>query len=86
MTYRLRITAQDLVLLRNTVAVSIREAGFDVASMAKTSTKVFVLEVMDDMPAGLPQREDWRQKKKATPPILFCYRKSHFKKRRSCDE
>ncbi|MGH8715159.1 MAG: 6-phosphofructokinase [Burkholderiales bacterium] len=28
------------------VATSIREAGFDVASMAKTSTKVFVLEVM----------------------------------------
>lgn len=28
------------------VAVSIREAGFDVASMAATSTKVFVLEVM----------------------------------------
>ena len=28
------------------VAVSIREAGFDVASVAKTSTKVFVMEVM----------------------------------------
>ena len=28
------------------VAVSMREAGMDVASMAKTSTKVFVLEVM----------------------------------------
>jgi len=28
------------------VAVSIREAGFDVASMARTSTRVFVLEVM----------------------------------------
>src|SRR3990172_8447641 len=28
------------------VAVSIREAGFDVASMAKTSTKIFILEVM----------------------------------------
>lgn len=28
------------------IAVSIREAGFDVASMAKTSTKIFVLEVM----------------------------------------
>jgi len=28
------------------VAVSIREAAFDVASMARTSTKVFVLEVM----------------------------------------
>ncbi|HVN42736.1 MAG TPA: 6-phosphofructokinase [Steroidobacteraceae bacterium] len=28
------------------VAVSIREAGFDVASMARTSTKAFVLEVM----------------------------------------
>lgn len=28
------------------VAVSIREAGFDVTSMAKTSTKVFVMEVM----------------------------------------
>jgi ATP-dependent phosphofructokinase / diphosphate-dependent phosphofructokinase len=27
-------------------AVSIREAGFDVASMSKTSTKVFILEVM----------------------------------------
>mgnify|MGYP001258541503 CR=1 FL=1 len=28
------------------VAVSIREAGYDVASMSKTSTKIFVLEVM----------------------------------------
>ena len=28
------------------VSVSIREAGFDVASMARTSTRVFVLEVM----------------------------------------
>src|SRR5438132_12757798 len=28
------------------VAVSTREASFDVASMAKTSTKVFVVEVM----------------------------------------
>ena len=28
------------------VAVSTREAGFDVASMAKTSTKIFVMEVM----------------------------------------
>ena len=28
------------------VAVSIREAGFDVASMARTSTKVFIMEVM----------------------------------------
>lgn len=28
------------------VAVSIREAAFDVASMAKTSTKVFIMEVM----------------------------------------
>lgn len=28
------------------VAISIREAGFDVASMAETSTKVFILEVM----------------------------------------
>lgn len=28
------------------IAVSIREAGFDVASMAATSTKVFVMEVM----------------------------------------
>lgn len=28
------------------VAVAIREAGFDVASMAKTSTKIFVMEVM----------------------------------------
>ena len=28
------------------VAVSIREAGFDVASMAKTSTKIFIMEVM----------------------------------------
>jgi 6-phosphofructokinase len=28
------------------VAISIREAGFDVASMALTSTKVFILEVM----------------------------------------
>jgi len=30
----------------NTSRPSIREAGFDVASMSKTSTKVFVMEVM----------------------------------------
>ena len=44
------------------VATSMREAGFDVESMAKTSTKVFILEVMGrhagwiTAAAGLAQR------------------------------
>jgi hypothetical protein len=38
------------------VATSMLEAGFDVESMAKTSTKVFIMEVM-----GRPRRLDHRR-------------------------
>ena len=38
--------ARVLALLPKYIAISTREASFDVCSMAKTSTKIFVLEVM----------------------------------------
>ena len=44
------------------VAVSIREAGFDVASMAKTSTKVFIMEVMGRHAGWIAARRSRRGK------------------------
>jgi len=54
------------------VAVSIREAGFDVASMAKTSTKVFVLEVMGRHAGWIAAAGGWQRKRPATLPKLSC--------------
>jgi 6-phosphofructokinase 1 len=42
------------------VATSMREAAFDVASMAKTSTKVFVLEVMGRHAGWITAAVGWR--------------------------
>ncbi len=47
------------------VAVSIHEAGLDVASMSESSTKVFVMEVMGAMQAGSPELPDSPQNRKA---------------------
>ena len=51
------------------VAVSIREAGFDVASMAATSTKVFIMEVMG-------RHAGWLAGQRAGRPAAFCSLKS----------
>ena len=65
------------------VATSMREAAFDVASMARTSTKVFVLEVMGrhagwiTAAVGLADDED-------TPiPLVRCSPRSRSTRRRS---
>ena len=46
------------------VAVSIREAAFDVKSMAETSTKVFVMEVMGRHAGGSQRQADLRGRTK----------------------
>ena len=55
------------------VAVSIREAAFDVASMARTSTKVFILEVMGRHAGWIAAAGGLAAKRKGDPPqvILF---------------
>lgn len=68
------------------VAVSIREAGFDVASMAKTSTKVFVMEVMGRHAGWIAAAGGLAAEKAADAPhiILFPevpFRKAAFMKR-----
>jgi hypothetical protein len=54
------------------VAVSMREAGLDVASMAKTSTKIFVLEVMGRHAGGSQPRADWQAREPATRRTCCC--------------
>ena len=72
------------------VAVSIREAGFDVASMAKTSTKVFVMEVMGRHAGWIAAAGGLAAEKEGDAPhiILFPevpFRKTAFMKRvREC--
>ncbi len=55
------------------VATSIREAGFDVASMAKTSTKVFVLEVMGRHAGWITAACGLAAEKQGDPPHLLLF-------------
>lgn len=55
------------------VAVSIREAGFDVASMAKTSTKVFVMEVMGRHAGWIAAAGGLAHEKPADAPHLILF-------------
>lgn len=55
------------------VAVSIREAGFDVASMAKTSTKVFVLEVMGRHAGWITAACGLASEKAGDPPQILLF-------------
>jgi 6-phosphofructokinase 1 len=68
------------------VAVSIREAGFDVASMAKTSTKVFVLEVMGRHAGWIAAAGGLAAEKEGDAPHIILlpevpFRKTAFMKR-----
>jgi 6-phosphofructokinase 1 len=56
------------------VAVSMMEAGLDVESMAKTSTKVFVLEVMGRHAGWIASRPGWSPSRGS--PCSSCFRKS----------
>jgi len=55
------------------VAVSIREAGFDVASMAETSTKVFVLEVMGRHAGWIAAAGGLASEKEGDPPHIILF-------------
>ncbi len=55
------------------VAISIREAGFDVASMAKTSTKVFVMEVMGRHAGWIAAAGGLAHEKAADAPHLILF-------------
>ncbi len=55
------------------VAISMREAGFDVASMAKTSTKVFVLEVMGRHAGWITAACGLAGEQEAEPPHILLF-------------
>ena len=55
------------------IAVSTREAGLDVASMARTSTKVFVLEVMGRHAGWIAAAGGLAGSKRADPPHIILF-------------
>jgi 6-phosphofructokinase 1 len=60
------------------VATSMREAGFDVASMAKTSTKIFVLEVMGRHAGWITAACGLAAEKEGDPPHLMLFPEIDF--------
>ena len=62
------------------VAVSIREAAFDVASMAKTSTKIFVLEVMGRHAGWIAAAGGLAAEKKGDAPHIILFPEIVFDK------
>jgi ATP-dependent phosphofructokinase / diphosphate-dependent phosphofructokinase len=62
------------------VAVSMREASFDVASMAKTSTKVFVLEVMGRHAGWIAAAGGLAADKEGDLPIVILFPEITFDK------
>ncbi|MDF1645435.1 MAG: 6-phosphofructokinase [Legionellaceae bacterium] len=55
------------------VAVSTKEAGFDVASMAETSTKVFILEVMGRHAGWIAAASGLASESASEPPHLILF-------------
>ncbi len=66
------------------VAVSIREAGFDVASMAKTSTKVFVMEVMGRHAGWIAAASGLAAEKDGDAPHLILFPEIAFDEEAFC--
>jgi ATP-dependent phosphofructokinase / diphosphate-dependent phosphofructokinase len=66
------------------VAVSIREAGFDVASMAKTSTKVFVMEVMGRHAGWIAASGGLAAEKAGDAPHIILFPEIPFDEERFC--
>ncbi len=67
------------------VAVSIREAGYDVASMAKTSTKVFVLEVMGRHAGWIAAAGALAAEKEGDAPHIILFPEVDFDQQRFLD-
>jgi 6-phosphofructokinase 1 len=66
------------------VAVSIREAGFDVASMARTSTKVFVMEVMGRHAGWIAAAGGLAAEKAGDAPHIILFPEITFDEDRFC--
>jgi 6-phosphofructokinase 1 len=66
------------------VAVSIREAGFDVASMAKTSTKVFIMEVMGRHAGWIAAAGGLAAEKTGDAPHLILFPEIAFDEEQFC--
>ena len=66
------------------VAVSIREAGYDVASMAKTSTKVFIMEVMGRHAGWIAAAGGLAAEKAGDAPHLILFPEIRFDEERFC--
>jgi ATP-dependent phosphofructokinase / diphosphate-dependent phosphofructokinase len=67
------------------VAVSTREAALDVASMARTSTKVFVLEVMGRHAGWIAAAAGLAGRSAAEPPHLILFPEVPFEQQRFLD-
>jgi len=68
------------------VAVSIMEASLDVASMAKTSTKVFIMEVMGRHAGWIASAGGLAAKKAGDPPQIILFPEKPFEKRKFIDK
>ena len=66
------------------VAVSIREAGYDVASMAKTSTKVFIMEVMGRHAGWIAAAGGLAAEKAGDAPHLILFPELAFDEEKFC--
>ncbi len=64
------------------IAVSTREASFDVASMAKTSTKVFVLEVMGRHAGWIAAAGGMASDSKTEIPIIVLFPEISFNRKK----
>lgn len=68
------------------VAVSIREAGLDVASMASSSTKVFILEVMGRHAGWIAAAGGLAQEKEGQAPHIILFPELSFNPERFCQK
>ena len=66
------------------VAVSIHEAGFDVASMAKTSTKVFIMEVMGRHAGWIAAAGGLAAEKTGDAPHIILFPEIKFDEEKFC--
>ena len=64
------------------VAISAKEAGLDVASMAETSTKVFILEVMGRHAGWIAAASGLAQEKQTDPPHIILFPEIPFNQKK----
>jgi ATP-dependent phosphofructokinase / diphosphate-dependent phosphofructokinase len=68
------------------IAISILEASFDVASMASSSTKVFILEVMGRHAGWIAAAAGLAQKQAGDPPHIILFPEIVFNQEKFCQQ